>query len=107
MKLFLFNGEGYFLEEVEADPSMEYTNATDIAPNFKDYNQDIYNFKFNRFTNSWEYEYSPEFLEKKAKELNLEICQISTMSEADLRSGKLPQLDTIQNQTKKLKRSKK
>lgn len=103
MKLYIYNAEGIYLHEVEACEGITYHNSTPIKPDFAGRDSDINQAKYHPSTQTWEFEYKPDWIAKKAKELGLEIATISTMSEADLRSGKLPELDTIQNKSKRLK----
>lgn len=103
MKLYLYDSNFNYIGEVTAYAGVEYPNSTDIAPDFSR-DRDIYNYKFSPALKEWEYEYRYEFVNQKAKELGLEIYQISAMSEQDLRSGKLPVLDTIQKKQRKAKK---
>lgn len=93
---YLYDSNYYYIGEITAYAGMEYLNSTDIKPDFKGKDSDIYRAKFIPALETWEFEYKPDWIEKKAKELGLEIATISTMSEADLRSGKLPQLNEMQ-----------
>lgn len=103
MKLYLYNAEGIYLHEIEACEGITYHNSTKIKPDFAGRDSDIYQARFSKSLEVWEFEYKPDWIAKKAKELGLEIATISTMSEADLKSGKLPELDTIQTKSKRLK----
>lgn len=114
MKLYLYNSKGIYLNEIEACDGIIYHNSTEIEPPLKGKDPTIYQAVWNSYTKTWIVEYKPDFVEKKAKELGLEIATISSMSEADLRSGKLPQLNKIQEKyleaktgVKSTKRSKK
>lgn len=104
MKLYLYNAEGIYLHEIEACEGITYHNSTDIKPDFEGRDSDMYQAKWDNFTKTWSIEYKPDFVAQKAKELGLEIATVSAMSEADLRSGKLPELDTIQQEYLELKK---
>lgn len=114
MKLYIYNAEGIYLHEVEACEGITYHNSTEIKPDFGGKDPSIYQAKWDKFTNAWSIEYKPDFIAKKARELGLEIATISTMSEDDLKKGKLPELTSIQEEyleaktgVKSTKRSKK
>lgn len=107
MKLYLYDSNGVFLHEVEACEGIAYHNSTEIEPPFNGKSQEIYQARWDNHTKTWSVEYKPDFVAKKAKELNLEIATISTMSEADLRSGKLPELNEMQEAYLEAKGSKK
>lgn len=96
MTRYLYDSNYYYIGEVTAYMGVEYPNSTDIKPVFKSKDSDIYRAKFIPALETWEFEYKPEWIQQKAKELGLEIATISTMSEADLRSGKLPELNEMQ-----------
>ena len=96
MKLYLYNSKGIYLHEIEACEGITYHNSTEVEPPLKGKDPTIYQAVWNSYTKTWSVEYKPDFVEKKAKELNLEIATISTMSEDDLRSGKLPALNKMQ-----------
>lgn len=100
---YLYDSNYYYIGEVTAYVGVEYPNSTDIKPDFKGRDSDIYQAKFIPALETWEFEYKPDWIAKKAKELGLEIATISTMSEADLRSGKLPELSKIQEEYLELK----
>lgn len=107
MMRYLYDSNYYYIGEVTACEGIEYTNSTDIKPNFDGRDSDIYRAKFIPALETWEFEYNPDWLAKKAKELGLEIATISTMSEADLRSGKLPELNSMQESFLEAKTGKK
>lgn len=96
MVRYLYDSNYHYIGEITAYVGMEYPNSTDIKPDFKGKDSDIYRAKFIPALETWEFEYNPEWIQQKAKELDLEIATISTMSEADLRSGKLPELNEMQ-----------
>lgn len=96
MKLYLYNSKGIYLNEVEACDGIIYHNSTEIEPPLKGKDPTIYQAVWNSYTKTWILEYKPDFVAKKAKELGLEIATISSMSEDDLRSAKLPQLNKMQ-----------
>ena len=96
MKLYLYDRNGIYLHEVEACEGITYTNSTEIEPPLTGKDPTIYQAVWNSYTQTWSVEYKPDFVNQKAKELGLEIATISTMSEADLRSGKLPELNEMQ-----------
>lgn len=93
---YLYDSNFYYIGEITAYVGVEYPNSTDIKPDFAGRDSEVYRAKFIPALETWEFEYKPDFVAKKAKELGLEIATISTMSEADLRSGKLPELNEIQ-----------
>lgn len=107
MKLYLYNQEGIYLHEVEACEGITYRNSTEIEPPFSGKNREIYQARWDNHTQIWNVEYKPDFVAKKARELGLEIATISTMSEADLRSGKLPELNSVQEAYLEAKNGKK
>lgn len=96
MKLYLYDSKGNYLHEVEGCDGITYHNSTEIEPPLKGKDPAVYQAVWNSYTHTWSVEYKPDFVNQKAKELGLEIATISTMSEADLRSGKLPQLNEVQ-----------
>ena len=96
MVRYLYDSNYYYIGEITAYVGVEYPNSTDIKPDSKGKDSDIYRAKFIPALGTWEFEYKPEWIQQKAKELGLEIATISTMSEADLRSGKLPELNEMQ-----------
>lgn len=96
MKLYLYDNNGIYLHEVEGCEGITYHNSTEIEPPLKGKDPTIYRAVWNSYTQTWSVEYKPDFVSKKAKELGLEIATISSMSEDDLRSGKLPQLNKMQ-----------
>lgn len=96
MKLYLYNAEGIYLHEVEECEGITYHNSTKIKPDFGGKDPSIYQAVWNSYTKTWSVEYKPDFVAKKAKELGLEIATISSMSESDLKSGKLPNLNKMQ-----------
>lgn len=96
MKLYLYDSNGNYLHEVEGCDGITYHNSTEIEPPLKGKDPTIYQAVWNSYTKTWSVEYKPDFVNQKAKELGLEIATISSMSEADLRSGKLPQLNEVQ-----------
>lgn len=96
MKLYIYNQEGIYLHEVEAYEGITYHNSTEIEPPLAGKDLSIYQAVWDSYTQTWSVEYKLDFVNQKAKELGLEIATISTMSEADLRSGKLPQLNKMQ-----------
>lgn len=92
-KVFLYDNDGYFLQEASYYSDISYPNSTEIAPDYGDRDREIYIARFDRFTQQWNFEYHPEWLHKKAKELDLELPTIQTMTLAEIQSGKLPPLD--------------
>ena len=103
MKLYLYDSNGVFLHEIDACDGITYHNSTEVEPPLAGKDLSIYRAVWNNHTKTWSVEYRPDFINQKAKELGLEIATISTMSEADLRSGKLPALDKLQKEYLKLK----
>lgn len=96
MKLYLYDNNGVFLHEVEACEGITYHNSTEVEPPLAGKDLSIWRAVWDNHTKTWSVEYKPDFVAKKVKELGLEIATISTMSEADLRSGKLPELNSVQ-----------
>lgn len=96
MKLHLYDGNGIYLHSIDGCDGITYHNSTDVEPPLKGKDPTIYQAVWNSYTKTWSVEYKPDFVAKKAKELGLEISTISSMSEDDLRSGKLPQLNKMQ-----------
>ena len=90
MKLYLYDSNGVFLHEIEASEGITYHNSTEVEPPLAGKDLRLYRAVWDNYTKTWSVEYKPDFINQKAKELGLEIATISTMSEADLRSGKLP-----------------
>lgn len=89
MKLYLYNAEGIYLHEVEACEGITYENATTIKPTFENYNPETYIARFNKYLNIWEYEYNYDYVNKKAKELSLELKPIYSMSDNEMKTAKI------------------
>lgn len=104
MKLYLYDSKGNYLHSIDGCEGITYHNSTEIEPPLTGKDPTNYQAVWNSYTKTWSVEYKPEFVNQKAEELGLEIATISTMSEADLRSGKLPQLTQIQEEYLEVKK---
>lgn len=104
MKRYLYDSNFNYTGEVTAYAGVEYPNSTTIPPKWEGRDKSIFRAKFDKANNEWTFHYTEGYLQSKSKELGLEIYQISTMSEQDLRSGKLPVLDKIQKKQRKAKK---
>lgn len=93
MKLYLYDSNFTYIGEATAYAGVEYPNSTEIPINWEGRDKNIFRAKFDKANNEWTFHYTEDYLQSKAKELNLEIVTIDSMKEEDLKNGKLPELE--------------
>lgn len=107
MQVYLYDSEFFFTKTAQKGKGVMYPNSTETPINWEGRDKSIFRAKFDKANNDWIFEYTEDFLQEKAKNLNLQIATIDSMSEKDLKSGKLPELEEnikkeLQEENKKL-----
>lgn len=104
-KIYLYDNEGVFIDEADDIEGIIYHNSTSVKPIFdKDHPREIYNARWDKYTQTWHFEFKQEYINSKAKELDIEIVTLNSMSDDDIKSGKLPALDNIIESNSKIKK---
>lgn len=89
MKIYLYDSNGIYLHEVEACEGIIYKNATTIKPTFENIDDNKCIARFNKYLNVWEYDYNYDYINRKAKELGLELKPLNSMTDSDMKNVKL------------------
>lgn len=93
MQVYLYDNDFFFTRVARKIMGVTYTNSTEIPINWEGRDKSIFRAKFDKANNEWTFHYTEDYLQSKAKELNLEIVTIDSMKEEDLKNGKLPELE--------------
>lgn len=94
MQVYLYDSEFFFTKTAQKGKGVTYPNSTETPINWEGRDKSIFRAKFDKANNEWTFHYTEDYLHKKAIELNLEIATIDSMHEKDLKSGKLPELES-------------